>query len=179
MNLMKKRILSVLCAALLVLSTAACGGGKDNAPAGGDSADAGQPAAPASAMSKEDYLASVDGLTDGMTAFAAASAEFVSAGLTNAEDTDALNASIEKIRETKQVFIDFSAIANPAEGYEDTHTALVTNCGEFADLVDEYCDILAGAMSGQDTTSNTDIQTRMEAVVTALGESIATAQADG
>lgn len=181
MHSLKTRILSALCAALMLLSLAACGG-KDDASNGGGAADgagASADAAAPAAMSKDDYLAQVTGLNDAATAFTAATADFISAGLTNADDQDALNASIEKIRATKDAFFAFQAIDNPAEGYEDAHAALAKDCGDFGALIDEYCEVLLGALSGESDPAESDIQTRMETVINSLGESIGAIEAIG
>lgn len=180
MNLMKKRILAAFCAAMMMLSMAACGG-KDSGSTGsgaGSSADAAtsEPAAP-SAMSKDDYLAAVEGLNTAAEEFTVASAELIANGLTNAEDLDALSASVEKIRETRQPFTDFSGINNPAEGYEEAHTALAKSCGDFSDLINEYCDVLLKTMKGEDAGDSADLQARMETVINDLGEAVGAVQA--
>ncbi len=177
MHSMKKRILSALCAAMMLLSLTACGGNSDSGNADGGAADTSS-SAPA-AMTKEDYLAEVEGLNDAAAAFTAATAEFISAGLTNAEDENALSESIEKIRVTKDAFLAFQSISNPAEGYEDAHTALAKDCGDFGALIDEYCDVLLGAITGESDPNESDIETRMETVVDSLGVSIAAVEAVG
>lgn len=176
MQTMKKRILSALCAALLLLSLTACGGKTDAGSGGAGDTGSTADAAPA-AMSKEDYLEKVEGLNAAATEFAAATAEFVSAGLSNPDDTNALKESIEKIRVTKDAFLEFQGITNPAEGYEEAHTALAEDCGDFGDLINEYCDILTKALDEGSDPSESDIQSRMETVVTSLGESLGAIEA--
>ena len=169
MKSLKTRILSALCAALMLLSLAACGGESGNADGG--AADAGD-SAPAS-MSKEDYLAEVEGLNSAAEEFTVATAEFVSTYLQNMDDADAVNASVEKIRESKQAFLDFQAIAAPAEGYEDVHTALAKDCGDFGGLIDEYCDVLLDTITSGGTPDTADLEARMQTVVETLAASIA------
>ena len=173
MKSLKTRILSALCAALMLLSLAACGGESGNADGG--AADAGD-SAPAS-MSKEDYLAEVEGLNSAAEEFTVATAEFVSTYLQNMDDADAVNASVEKIRESKQAFLDFQAIAAPAEGYEDVHTALAKDCGDFGGLIDEYCDVLLDTITSGGTPGTADLEARMQTVVESLAASIAAVEA--
>ncbi len=173
MKSLKTRILSALCAALMLLSLAACGGESGNADGG--AADAGD-SAPAS-MSKEDYLAEVEGLNSAGEEFTVATAEFVSTYLQNMDDADAVNASVEKIRESKQAFLDFQAIAAPAEGYEDVHTALAKDCGDFGGLIDEYCDVLLDTITSGGTPDTADLEARMQTVVESLAASIAAVEA--
>ncbi len=173
MKSLKTRILSALCAALMLLSLAACGGESGNADGG--AADAGD-SAPAS-MSKEDYLAEVEGLNSAAEEFTVATAEFVSTYLQNMDDADAVNASVEKIRESKQAFLDFQAIAAPAEGYEDVHTALAKDCGDFGGLIDEYCDVLLDTITSGGTPDTADLEARMQTVVESLAASIAAVEA--
>lgn len=173
MKSLKTRILSALCATLMLLSLAACGGESGNADGG--AADAGD-SAPAS-MSKEDYLAEVEGLNSAAEEFTVATAEFVSTYLQNMDDADAVNASVEKIRESKQAFLDFQAIAAPAEGYEDVHTALAKDCGDFGGLIDEYCDVLLDTITSGGTPDTADLEARMQTVVESLAASIAAVEA--
>ena len=173
MKSLKTRILSALCAALMLLSLAACSGESGNADGG--AADAGD-SAPAS-MSKEDYLAEVEGLNSAAEEFTVATAEFVSTYLQNMDDADAVNASVEKIRESKQAFLDFQAIAAPAEGYEDVHTALAKDCGDFGGLIDEYCDVLLDTITSGGTPDTADLEARMQTVVESLAASIAAVEA--
>lgn len=173
MKSLKTRILSALCAALMLLSLAACGGESGNADGG--AADAGD-SAPAS-MSKEDYLAEVEGLNSAAEEFTVATAEFVSTYLQNMDDADAVNASVEKIRESKQAFLDFQAIVAPAEGYEDVHTALAKDCGDFGGLIDEYCDVLLDTITSGGTPDTADLEARMQTVVESLAASIAAVEA--
>lgn len=173
MKSLKTRILSELCAALMLLSLAACGGESGNADGG--AADAGD-SAPAS-MSKEDYLAEVEGLNSAAEEFTVATAEFVSTYLQNMDDADAVNASVEKIRESKQAFLDFQAIVAPAEGYEDVHTALAKDCGDFGGLIDEYCDVLLDTITSGGTPDTADLEARMQTVVESLAASIAAVEA--
>lgn len=175
MKSMKTRILSALCAALMLLSLTACGGGNGDSNADGGSADAGA-SAPA-AMSKEDYLAAVEGLNSAAEAFTVATAEFVSTYLQSPDDTEAVNASVEKIRDSKQAFLDFQAIAAPAEGYEDAHTALAKDCGDFGGLIDEYCNVLLDTIANGGTPDTADLESRMQTVVESLAASIAAVDA--
>jgi len=176
MKSLKTRILSALCAALMLLSLAACGGESgESGNADGGAADAGD-SAPAS-MSKEDYLAEVEGLNSAAEEFTVATAEFVSTYLQNMDDADAVNASVEKIRESKQAFLDFQAIVAPAEGYEDVHTALAKDCGDFGGLIDEYCDVLLDTITSGGTPDTADLEARMQTVVESLAASIAAVEA--
>ena len=74
-------------------------------------------------------------------------------------------------------FTDFSAISNPAEGYEEAHTALAKSCGDFSDLINEYCDVLLKTMKGEDAGDSADLQARMETVINDLGEAVGAVQA--
>lgn len=130
-------------------------------------------------MSKEDYLAAVDGLNDATAAFTTAVAGFVSTALTNAEDGTALADSLEKVRDTKDAFFEFQSIGNPAEGYGDAHAALAKDCGDFGEMIDEYCDVLLGTLTGESAPSDSDIEARMEAVIDSMGESIGAISAIG
>ncbi len=176
MNLTKKRVLSLLMVLCLMFAFAACGsddGGSDQAGGDQSGSDA------ATLMDKDTYLAEVDGLNSAAEEFTKVCADFISSAASNSDDLDALTEAIEKVRATKQPFLDFGAITNPPEGYEDAHKKLADNSAKFGDLIDKYCDVLIDTLNGEENADAETIQTDMETVINDLSAAMSEVQAIG
>ncbi len=162
MSLSKKRVFSLLLAFCLVFAFTACGGDSSDDVTG--------------PMDKDTYLEKVDGLNDAAGEFVAVGGEFISVAATQSDDEDAIMAAIEKIRDTKQPFLDFGAIDNPPEGYEDAHAKLADCSTRFGECIDTYSDILVDTINGVENEAADTIQTDVEAITNELSAAMTEVQ---
>jgi len=159
MSLTKKRVFSLLLIFCLVFAFAACGGD--------DSSDADN----SGALDKDTYLEKVEGLNSAAEDFMNACTDFITAA--TGGDVDAIDEALEGVRGTKQAFLDFGAIDNPPEGYEDAHAKLAEQCTKFGELVDTYCDVINDSMIGVENEATATIQTDIETVINDLAAAMA------
>lgn len=148
---MKKKLVFALLTAMLVASLAGCTGGGSgsagSAASGSTPSSAGSASTGSDRMDQETYMQEVDGLST-------AAGEFVDtlqtamSNVTSATDVDTALAEIETVRDAKQPFLDFAAITNPPEGFDEAHAKLAASCQEFGDYIDVYVDTLKGGLDG-------------------------------
>ena len=83
-----------------------------------------------------EYLEEVDSLNKGAEEFVTIMLEFMQQGQT--EDVDAMLETVEKIRGTKQPFVDFSVLESVPEGLEESHERLAKAAADFWGVVCPY-----------------------------------------
>lgn len=173
---MKKSVLGILLAGILALALAGCAGdsnGESNAAAPNTTGQAEQSeAADATSDTMEEaaYMEKVNALPEAMTDFSNDMAEIVSAMSTAAsqEDLDALLPQLEELRAYEQPYYDFAAIDNPPEKYAQAHERLANACTQMGDVLDEYVDLMKGALEG--TASEEDGQAVSDKMTAAADE---------
>lgn len=175
---MKKLILSLCLIAAITASFTACQ--KEEKAAGGNtsvgSVSSAQTKNELAEMDKKTYLEKIESLNTAASKFAENTVDFSSMALQNPDDTEKIKTSIEKIRETKQAFLDFSAIENPPKQYADIHKEMSQHTKDFGGQVDEYCDLLLTPFNEDEAddkdynTKSEDILKRIETTMTKIGD---------
>lgn len=185
---MKKKIFAVLLSVAVAFSVVGCSGGGDAAgstdAAGSADASESNSAAEkqeeskeAGEMSKDDYLAQVEALNPAAEDFMNAIMAFTEAA--NAGNVDKAVKEIESIRQTKQPFLDFGAIANPPKGYEEAHKNLAEKSTAFGEFIDGYADLIQGGIDGTiDQAAYTEELAGLTSEVTTLTTDLANAMAE-
>ena len=121
-----------------------------------------------------DYLEEVDSLNKGAEEFVTIMLEFMQQGQT--EDVDAMLETVEKIRGTKQPFVDFSVLESVPEGLEESHERLAKAAADYAAFMDVYCDVLTAGLNGEEHEATATIEQDMTDTTTELSEAMIAVQ---
>lgn len=170
---MKKRVLAMLLAGALALVLAGCSGssnGESNSTDANSTSQVEQSETTSDAMDEATYMEKVNALPEAMTDFSNDMAEIMSTMSTAAsqEDLDALLPQLENLRAYEQPYYDFAAIDNPPEKYAEAHERLANACTQMGDVLDEYVDLMKGALEG--TASEEDSQAVVDKMTAAADE---------
>ncbi len=185
---MKKKIFAVLLSAVVAFSVVGCAGSGDttgsaDTTAGADASQSNsapekqEESKEAGEMSKDDYLAQVETLNTAAEDFMNALMTFTEAA--NAGNVDQAVKEIETIRQTKQPFLDFGAIANPPKGYEEAHKNLAEKSTAFGEFIDGYADLIQSGVDGtMDAGAYAEELAGLSSEVTTLTTDLANAMAE-
>ncbi len=121
-----------------------------------------------------EYLEEVDSLNKGAEEFVTIMLEFMQQGQT--EDVDAMLETVEKIRGTKQPFVDFSVLESVPEGLEESHERLAKAAADYAAFMDVYCDVLTAGLNGEEHEATATIEQDMTDTTTELSEAMIAVQ---
>ena len=121
-----------------------------------------------------EYLEEVDSLNKGAEEFVTIMLEFMQQGQT--EDVDAMLETVEKIRGTKQPFVDFSVLESVPEGLEESHERLAKAAADYAAFMDVYCDVLTAGLNGEEHEATATIEQDMTNITTELSEAMIAVQ---
>lgn len=170
---MKKRVLAILLAGALALALAGCSGssnGESNSTDPNSTSQAEQSETTSDTMDEATYMEKVNALPEAITDFSNDMAEIMSTMSTAAsqEDLDALLPQLENLRAYEQPYYDFAAIDNPPEKYAEAHERLANACTQMGDVLDEYVDLMKGALEG--TASEEDSQAVVDKMTAAADE---------
>ena len=142
----KRLLAALICAALMAVAT---GCGSAASAAQNSSTAVASEAAPSELMDKDAYLEELVGLDTGVMDFA----EAVTAINDESIDNETV---IQMIRNSKNVFVDFSEINNPPAGYEQLHGEMTALCSKLASDIDRYADTLQSILDGEAETTALD-----------------------
>ena len=173
---MKKRVLGILLASVLTLALAGCAGDSNTESNSTDPNTTSQVEqseasdTTSDTMDEASYMEKVNALPDAITDFSNDMAEIMSTMSTAAsqEDPDALLPQLEDLRAYEQPYYDFAAIDNPPEKYAEAHERLANACTQMGDVLDEYVDLMKGAVDG--TASEEESQAVSDRMTAAADE---------
>ena len=89
---------------------------------------------------------------------------------------DAMLETVEKIRGTKQPFVDFSVLESVPEGLEESHERLAKAAADYAAFMDVYCDVLTAGLNGEEHEATATIEQDMTDTTTELSEAMIAVQ---
>ncbi len=118
------------------------------------------------------YLKELEKLNQAAEEFAEAGTEFTALAEKNEGDPEELSWCVEKMRSTKQAFLDFSELTEVPEGFETAHAKMVGAVTAYAGYIDSYCDILLANIRGEEHPKQDTVPEELERVSDNLADAM-------